>query len=72
MEVIIIPPMVNIKEEIYVEIIRSLPEGDSDIGAFVNSTLRTALKMSVKLPPRLNGFSLSIYILIFENQFTDI
>lgn len=48
MEVIIIPPMVNIKQEIYVEIIRSLPEGDSDIAGYVNSTLRSALKMKVE------------------------
>ena len=34
--------------------------------------LTMALKMSVKLPPRLNGFSLSIYILTFENLYVGI
>lgn len=38
-------PMVSIKQDIYVQIIRSLPEGDSDVTAFVNSTLRSTLKM---------------------------
>lgn len=38
-------PMVSIKQDVYVNIIRSLPEGDSNIAAFVNTTLRSALKM---------------------------
>lgn len=38
-------PMVSIKQDVYVQIIRSLPEGDTDVAAFVNSSLRTALKM---------------------------
>ncbi len=42
------PPMVNVKQEIYVEIIKSLPQGDSDIAGFVNSTLRSALKMKIE------------------------
>ena len=42
------PPMVNVKQEIYIEIIRSLPQGDSDIAGFVNSMLRSALKMKIE------------------------
>lgn len=42
------PPMVNIKQEIYVEIIKFLPQGDFYIAGFVNSTLRSALKMKVE------------------------
>jgi len=43
-------PMVSIKQDVYVQIIRSLPEGDTDVAAYVNSSLRVALKMKQEAP----------------------
>ncbi len=38
----------------------------------ISDDLTMALKTSVKLVPRLNGFSMSVYILAFENLEVDI